>query len=54
MAFFFAEVISKFLDNTKDSDQKTIVENMLASFETLGCRMSLKVHFLLAHFDYFP
>ena len=27
---------------------------MLACFEALGCRMSLKVHFLHAHLDYFP
>ena len=27
---------------------------MLACFEALGCRMSLKVHFLHAHSDYFP
>ena len=50
----FAEVISKFLGNTKDSDYKTIVENMLACFEALGCIMSVKVHFLHAHLDYFP
>ena len=27
---------------------------MLACFEALGCHMSLKVHFLHAHLDYFP
>ena len=27
---------------------------MLTCFEALGCRMSLKVHFLHAHLDYFP
>ena len=51
--FFFAEVVSKFLGNTKDSDYQNIVENILACFEALGCRMSLKVHFLHAHVDYF-
>ena len=51
---FFAEVISKFLDDTKDSEYKIIVENMLACFEALGYRMSLKVHFLHSHLDYFP
>ena len=51
---FFAEVVSKFLGNSKDSDYKIIVENMLACFEALGCRMSLKVHFLHAHLNYFP
>ena len=50
----FTEVVSKFLGNTKDSDYKTIVENMLACFEALGCRMSLKVHSLRAQIDYFP
>ena len=27
---------------------------MLACFQALGCLMSLKVHFLYAHLDYFP
>ena len=49
-----AEVVSKFLGNTKDFDYKTIDENMLACFEALGCRMSLKVPFLHAHLHYFP
>ena len=52
--FFFTEVASKFLGNTKDSDCKTIVENVLACFKALGSRMSLKVHFLQAQLDYFP
>ena len=42
---------SKFLGLTKDSDNKTIVDNMLVCFEALGCRMSLKFHFLHAHLD---
>ena len=52
----FAEVISKFLGNTKDFDYRyqNIVENMLACFEALGYHMSLKVHFLHVHLDYFP
>ena len=50
----FAEVVSKFLGNTTDLDYHNIVRNMSACFEALGCRMSLKVHFLHAHLDYFP
>ena len=50
----FEEVVSKFLGNTKDPDYQSIVKNMLAYFEALGCCMSLKVHFLHAHLDYFP
>ena len=44
---FFAEVVSKFFSSTQDSDYKIIVENMLACFEALGCRMSLKIHFCM-------
>ena len=43
----------KFLGDTKDSDLKTIVKNMLACFEAIGCCMSLKVHILHAHLYYF-
>ena len=50
----FAEVVSKFLSSSKYSDYKTVVEIMLACFGALGCRMSLKVHFLHAHLDYIP
>ena len=50
----FAEVVSKFLGNTKDSDYHNIVRNMLACFEALGCRTSMKVYFLHAHLHYFP
>ena len=50
----FAGVVSKFLCNTKDSDYKTIVENILVCFEALESHMSLEVHFLYTHLDYFP
>ena len=51
--FSFEEVVSKFLGYTKDSDYKTIVENMLACFEVLECCKSLEVYFLHGHLDYF-
>ena len=50
----FRDVISKFLGNTKDADYKNIVQNMLQKFEKLGCLMSLKLHFLKSHLDFFP
>ena len=50
----YIEIASKFFGNTKDSDYKKFVEYMLACFEALGCCMTLKVHFLHAHLDYFP
>jgi hypothetical protein len=50
----FKEVIAKFLGNYKDPNYKQIVEKMLEKFIALGCAMSLKVHFLIAHMDNFP
>ena len=50
----FSEVVSKFLGNIKAPDYETIVENMLTCFKALGCLMSLKVHFLHSHLDFFP
>ena len=50
----FRDVVSKFWRNTKDSHYKNIVQNMLQKFEKLGCLMSLKLHFLKSHLDFFP
>lgn len=50
----FKDVVTKFLGNNKDSNYKCIVNNMLSKFKDLGCSMSLKVHFLHSHIDYFP
>ena len=50
----FKEVISQFLGNTKNPAYWDVVSNMLQKFRDLGCNMSLKVHFLNSHLDYFP
>lgn len=50
----FKDVVRKFLGNTKDPNYKTIVQRMLAAYKAQGCKMSLKVHFLNSHIDYFP
>jgi len=47
-------VVYNFLGNHKHPDYVTIVENLLKNFQKLGCNMSLKVHFLHSHLDYFP
>ena len=43
-----------FLGNIKSPDYKDIVQNLLRVFQKLGCNMSVKVHFLHSHLDYFP
>lgn len=50
----FKDVVEKFLGNVKDPNYRSIVERMLHAFEQQGCRMSLKVHFLHSHVNYFP
>lgn len=30
------------------------LSEMLKNFKVLGCKMSLKLHFLYSHLDYFP
>ncbi|GBL94200.1 hypothetical protein AVEN_163521-1 [Araneus ventricosus] len=46
--------ITSFLGNKKNPNYKSIVEEMIKNFKILGRSMSLKVHFLDSHLDYFP
>lgn len=50
----FKLVVTGFLGNKKDPNYKSIVADMPENFKQLGCNMSLKVHFLHSHLDYFP
>ncbi|KAJ8887450.1 hypothetical protein PR048_013665 [Dryococelus australis] len=49
----FIDVIAKFLGNVRDPNCKEIVREMLSSYKHLGCNMSLKIHFLNSHIEYF-
>jgi len=50
----FKNVLFKFLGNYKNPDYVAIVEDMLENYKKLGCRMSVKLHFLHSHLDFFP
>ena len=50
----FRQVVSNCLEDTKLPNYKKLVKNLLCAFEKLGCDMSVKVHFLQSHLDYFP
>ena len=50
----FVEVVKNFLGNYKAENHCELTENMLKCYEQMGCRMSLKMHFLHAHLDFFP
>lgn len=50
----FRKVSQNFLGNHKSPDYKELVSNMVKNYQILGCNMSIKLHFLDSHIDYFP
>lgn len=50
----FKSVVYNFLGKQKSENYKEIVNDLLKNFKNLGCRMSLKLHFLDSHLDFFP
>ena len=50
----YVSVIREFLGNTKASNYRNLVDVMLKNFQALGARMSIKLHCLFSHLDYFP
>lgn len=50
----FKSLTENFLGNRKSANYKEIAEEMLANFKSLGCNMSVKLHFLHNHIEYFP
>lgn len=47
-------VIKNFLGNKRSEDYKAIVSKMIDSFQKIKVNMSLKIHFLKDHLDFFP
>jgi hypothetical protein len=50
----FENVSTGLLGNVKAANFRQLVEDLLNYYEKLGCNMSLKMHFLQAHLDFFP
>ncbi|UYV85009.1 hypothetical protein LAZ67_X004242 [Cordylochernes scorpioides] len=50
----FRNVCKNFLGSVKVENYRDIVNDLLLSYEELGCNMSLKIHFLHSHLDFFP
>jgi len=50
----FKTVVGNFLGNTKSPNYVDYINNLLHSYHRMGCRMSLKLHFLHSHLDFFP
>ncbi|KAJ4447665.1 hypothetical protein ANN_09672 [Periplaneta americana] len=50
----FKGVIHGFLGNKRDDNYTQLVTVLLQKYHQLGCKMSLKIHFLHSHLDFFP
>ena len=50
----FVLVVQNFLGNHGAEQDAELVDNMLKAYQRMGCRMSLKMHFLHSHLDFFP
>ena len=49
----FRGVVDGFLGNNKDPNYKEIVKTLMTSYQKMRCRMSIKLHFLHCHLDFF-
>jgi len=47
-------ICKDFVGNHKASNYQDVVQDLLTSYKTVGCNMSLKIHFLESHLDFFP
>ncbi|GFV14773.1 uncharacterized protein TNCV_3959831 [Trichonephila clavipes] len=50
----FKNVTQIFGGNIKAENYRDIVHDLITSYKNLGCNMSLKIHFLHSHLDFFP
>jgi hypothetical protein len=46
--------MKSFLGNRKAENYHEIVSDLLMAYKAMGCNMSLKIHFLDSHLDFFP
>lgn len=50
----FKLVVANFLGNYKSPYYVNVVQKCISAYSLLGCNMSLKIHFLDSHLDFFP
>jgi len=50
----FKRICKDFLGNHKAANYQDVVQDLLTSYKAMGCNMSLKIHFLVSHLDFFP
>jgi hypothetical protein len=52
--YSFKFLIKGFLGNIRAENYEDLVNNLLQRYQELGCNMSLKIHSLHSHLDFFP
>jgi len=50
----FKRICKDFLGNHKAANYQDVVQDLLNSYKAMGCNLSLKIHFLESHLDFFP
>jgi len=50
----FKAVCLNFLGNVRAENYEELVEDKLNAYQSMGCNMTLKIHFLHPHWDFFP
>ena len=50
----FKRICKDLLGNHKATNYQNVVQDLLNSYKAIGCNMSLKIHFLQSHLDFFP
>ena len=48
------DVIECFLGSRRAENYQNIMSKLLQKYKAMGCRMSLELHFLRSHLDFFP
>ena len=49
----FRGVVNVFLRNKRNQNYKELVKKLIKSYQKMGCYMSVKLHFLCSHLDFF-
>jgi len=50
----FKRICKDFLRNHKAAKYQDVVQDLLTTYKAMGCNMSLKIHLLESHLDFFP
>ena len=50
----FKRIFKDFSGNHKAANYQDVFQDLLTSYEAMGCNVSLKIHFLESHLNFFP